>query len=90
LDELRLHVLLLTVSGLPWSMGGPLAVERAFAHVEDLEGHQDSRFRYHENARIQLHMMTRMLNIWQTRKLGDLVRAFNAQEHLECLVPASD
>jgi hypothetical protein len=79
LDELRLHVLLMTASGLAWSMGAPLAVERAFADIDDLVGHQDGRFRYHENARIQLHMMTRMLNLWQTRKLGDVVRAFNAR-----------
>lgn len=75
LDELRLHVLLMTVSGLAWSMGAPLAVERAFADIDDLVGHQDGRFRYHENARIQLHMMTRMLNVWQRRKLGDVIRA---------------
>jgi hypothetical protein len=78
LDELRLHALLMTASGLAWSMGAPIAVERAFAHIDDLESHQDSRFRYHENARIQLHMMTRLLNLWQTRKLGDVVRAFIA------------
>ena len=31
-------------------------------------------FRVHENARIQLHMMTKSLNVWQTRNLGDVVR----------------
>ncbi|MGX7681745.1 hypothetical protein ACSMXN_22925 [Jatrophihabitans sp. DSM 45814] len=78
LDELRLHVLLMTVSGLAWSMGAPIAVERAFDDIDGLEGHQDSRFRYHENARIQLHVMTRMLNVWQTRKLGEVVRGLDA------------
>jgi hypothetical protein len=77
LDELRLHVLLLTASGLAWSMGAPIAVERAFEDIDALDSDEDPRFRETENARIQLHMMTRMLNVWQTRKVGDLVRALN-------------
>jgi hypothetical protein len=79
LNELRLHVLLTTVPGFAWSMGAPVAMERAFEDMDALESHQDSRFRDHENARIQLHMMTRMLNVWQTRKLGDVIRVFNAR-----------
>ncbi|MCW2525943.1 MAG: hypothetical protein JWM76_803 [Pseudonocardiales bacterium] len=77
LDELRLHILLMTASGLAWTMGAPVAVERAFEHIDTLESHEDSRFRNHENARIQLHMMTRMLNVWQRRQLGDVIRALN-------------
>jgi hypothetical protein len=77
LDELRLHILLMSASGLGWSMGAPIAIERAFADIDALEGQQDTRFREHENARIQLHVLTRMLNVWQTRKLGDLIRTLD-------------
>lgn len=75
LDELRLHVLLIVVvSGVAYSMGAPIAIERDIADIDAVESHRDECFREHENARIQLHMMTKMLNVWQTRKLGDVVR----------------
>jgi hypothetical protein len=75
LEELRLHnLLIVVVSGAAYSMGAPIAVEREIEDIDALESYQDERFRDHENARIQLHMMTKMLNVWQTRRLGDLVR----------------
>ena len=75
LDEMRLHILLIVaVSGLTHSMGAPIAIERDIEDIDALEGYQDARFREHENARIQLHMMTKMLNVWRTRNLGDVVR----------------
>ena len=75
LDEMRLHILLIVaVSGLTHSMGAPIAIERDIEDIDALEGNQDDCFREHENARIQLHMMTKMLNVWRTRNLGDVVR----------------
>jgi hypothetical protein len=74
LDELRLHILLMSASGLAHSMGAPIAIPREIDDIAALEGYRDNRFAEAENARIQLHMMTRMLDVWQTRKLGDLVR----------------
>ena len=75
LDDMRLHALLITaVSGLAHSMGAPIAVQRDIQDIDAAESYQDVRFREHENARIQLHMMTKMLNVWQTRGLGDVVR----------------
>jgi hypothetical protein len=75
LDEMRLHTLLIVaVSGVAHSMGAPIAVQRDIAEIAAAESYQDACFREHENARIQLHMMTKMLNVWQTRRLGDLVR----------------
>jgi hypothetical protein len=75
LDELRLHnLLIVAVSGVAYSMGAPIAIERDIADIDAVESYQDDCFREHENARIQLHMMTKMLNMWQTRKLGDVVR----------------
>jgi hypothetical protein len=75
LDELRLHILLIVaVSGVAYSMGAPIAMERDIEDIDAVASYRDDCFRKHENARIQLHMMTKMLNVWQTRKLGDVVR----------------
>jgi hypothetical protein len=75
LDELRLHSLLIVaVSGVAHSMAAPIAIERDIEDIDAVESYQDDCFRQHENARIQLHMMTKMLNVWQTRKLGDVIR----------------
>jgi len=79
LDELRLHnLLIVAVSGISYSMGAPLAVEREIENIDTVESYRDDCFRRHENARIQLHMMTRMLNVWQTRKLGDVIRSLRS------------
>jgi hypothetical protein len=59
---------------MAYAMGAPIAMERDIEDIDAIESHQDDCFREHENARIQLHMMTKMLNVWQTRKLGDVVR----------------
>jgi hypothetical protein len=75
LDDMRLHnLLIVAVSGVAHSMGAPIAIGRDIHEVGALESYQDDCFREHENARIQLHMMTKMLNVWQTRRLGDVVR----------------
>jgi hypothetical protein len=75
LDELRLHnLLIVAVSGVAYSMGAPIAIERDIEDIDAVESYQHDCFREHENARIQLHMMTKMLNVWQTRRLGDVVR----------------
>jgi hypothetical protein len=75
LDELRLHnLLIVAVSGVAYSMGAPIAIERDIEDIDAVESYQDDCFREHANARIQLHMMTKMLNVWQTRRLGDVIR----------------
>ena len=75
LDELRLHILLIVaVSGVAYAMGAPIAIERDIEDIDAVESYQDECFSQHENARIQLHMMTKMLNVWQTRQLGDVIR----------------
>lgn len=74
--ELRQQVLLIVaVSGLSYAMGAPIAVERDIADIKSVKSYQDDCFKQFENARIQLHMMTKMLNLWQTRQLGDVIRA---------------
>ena len=56
-------------------MGAPIALPREIEDIGALESAQDSRLGEHENARIQLHMTTGLLNLWQTRTLGDVIRA---------------
>ncbi len=75
LDEMRLHnLLIVALSGVAYSMRAPIAIERDIEQIDAVESYRDDCFREHENARIQLHMMTKMLNVWQTRRLGDVVR----------------
>lgn len=75
LDELRLHVLLIVaISGVGYAMGAPVAIEREIGDIGAIQSARDGRFRECENARVQLHMMTKMLNVWQDRKLGDVIR----------------
>jgi hypothetical protein len=75
LEEFRLHILLIVaVSGVAYSMGAPIAIERDIANIDAIESYRDDAFRQNENARIQLHMTTKMLSAWQTRRLGDVVR----------------
>ncbi len=75
-QELKRHILLLlAVAGVSYFMSAPVAIEREIDDLDAVDSYRDARFQQHENARIQLHMMTKMLNVWQTRKLGDVVRA---------------
>jgi hypothetical protein len=75
LHELRTHILLLqAVAGVRYFMSAPVAIQREIPDLQGIESYRDERFARHENARIQLHMMSKMLNIWQTRQLGELVR----------------
>ena len=67
LEEMRLHIqLIVAVSGVAYSMGAPIAIERDIKDIDAIESHRDECFREHENARIQLHMMTKMLNVWKS------------------------
>jgi len=80
LAELRLHCLLiLVISGVAYAMGAPVAIERDIANIEMLEGYKDEVIRDNENARIQLHMMTKTLSVWQARRLGDVVRGLGSE-----------
>jgi hypothetical protein len=57
-----------------FAMGAPVAIRREIGDVGALTGRRDDLLRAHDNARVQLHMMTNLLENWQTFALGDLVR----------------
>lgn len=74
-EEVKRHILLqLAVAGLSFFMGAPVAIGREIPELDAVKSYRDECFQKHENARIQLHMMTKMLNVWQTRNLGEIVR----------------
>ncbi len=62
------------MSGVAYAMSAPLAIQKDIEAIDAVTGYRDQVFADHENARIQLHMMTKMLNVWQTRQLGDVIR----------------
>ena len=72
--ELKTHTLLVTaMMGLAYLMDAPAIIERDIADLDAASGPTDVRFREHEDARVQLHMLTMFLNQWQTRDLGALI-----------------
>lgn len=73
-DELRLHVLLTAVSSVGLSMAAPVAIAREIDDIDTITGPHDDAFRHRYNARVLLHMMTNLLENWQSLALGDLVR----------------
>jgi hypothetical protein len=76
LEDMRLHnLLIVAVSGVAYAMGAPVALQRDIADLDAVGSYRDDCFRVHENSRIQLHVMTKMLNVWQTRRLGDVIRS---------------
>ena len=78
--ELKRNILLiLAMSGVLYSMAASIAIERDIENIDAVESYRDACFQQHENARIQLHMMTKMLSVWQTEKLGDVIRQIMKQ-----------
>lgn len=76
LDELRLHVLLHSVVGaVAFGMGAPVALRREIDDLDSVTSYRDDCFLEHENSRIQLHGARKFLDLWQTYRLGDLVRS---------------
>src|SRR3546814_14253649 len=59
LDEMRLHnLLIVAASGIGYAMGAAIAIERDIADIDAIDSYREPRFCQHENARIQLQMMT--------------------------------
>jgi hypothetical protein len=58
--------------GLAWLMDAPALVQRACPDLAAIEGRRDARFKGNETARVQLHMLTTVLHLWESRRFGAL------------------
>jgi len=72
--ELKLHLLLfIAMMGLAWLMDAPALVQAQFADLSAIESPLDPRFAANETARVQLHMFTTVMNLWQRESFGALL-----------------
>ncbi len=73
---LKLHVHLFTaLMGLAYIMDAPPIIRSKIPDLEAARSHTDDRFINDEAARTQLHMITMLLNQWQTHRFGGLLGA---------------
>lgn len=73
-QELQMHLLLfVALMGLAWLMDAPALIERQIADLASVKDRFDTRFQSNEFARVQLQMMSNVLNLWQTRNFGKLL-----------------
>jgi hypothetical protein len=71
---LRRHVLLFAATmGLAWLMDAPALIRAQLPDLAGIESRFDPRFRANETARVQLHMLTTVLNLWQTHRFGRIL-----------------
>jgi hypothetical protein len=76
-DELKFHLLLfVAMMGLAWLMDAPALILAQIPELAAIESRLDPRFRSNETARVQLHMMTTVLNLWQTQDFGKILHQF--------------
>jgi hypothetical protein len=76
-DELRLHLHLATaMMGLAYIMDAPPIIRAQIPDLAAVRSRFDTRLKENENARVPLHMMTMLLNQWQTRDFGLVLDQF--------------
>jgi hypothetical protein len=76
-EELKFHLLLfIAMMGLAWLMDAPALVQAQIPGLAKIESRFDPRFKSNETARVQLHMMTTVLNLWQTESFGMILDRF--------------
>jgi hypothetical protein len=72
--QLKLHLHLFTaMMGLAYVMDAPPIIRARIPDLACAKSRFDSRFKADEGARTQLHMITMLLNQWQTHKFGQLL-----------------
>src|SRR5690606_21967625 len=71
LDELEFQLMLfVAMMGLAWLFDAPALIRAQIPQLAQIESRFDPRFAANETARVQLHMLTNVLNLWQTRDFG--------------------
>lgn len=73
-EELKTHLLMfVALMGLAWLMDAPALIQKQIPDLASIKDRFDVRFRSNETARVQLQMLTNVLNLWQTRDFGKLL-----------------
>lgn len=77
LDELEFQLMLfVAMMGLAWLFDAPALIRAQIPQLAQIESRFDPRFAANETARVQLHMLTNVLNLWQTRDFGRVLERF--------------
>ena len=71
--QLQLFVALM---GLAWLLDAPALIQAQIPNLSEIKDRLDPRFKANETARVQLHMMTTVLNLWQTHDFGGVLDRF--------------
>lgn len=73
-DELKTHLLLfVALMGLAWLMDAPALIQKQIPDLAAVRDRFDPAFRSNEMARVQLQMMSNVLNLWQKKNFGKLL-----------------
>ena len=74
LARLQDHVFLyIATMGMAWLLDAPPIIRAQLPDLAPAHDRFDIRFKQNEAARTQLHMLTNVLNLWQTRNFGQIL-----------------
>jgi hypothetical protein len=74
IEELTLHLhLYIMMMGLAWLLDAPARIQAQIPDLARVESRFDPRLAANEAARVQLHMLTTFLNLWDTQDFGSLL-----------------
>jgi hypothetical protein len=77
LPELKRHLFLVAaMMWLAWLIDAPVLIERQIPDLARIKDRYDPCFAASETARVQLHMFSVVLNLWQTRDFGAMLDGF--------------
>jgi hypothetical protein len=76
-QELKFHLLLfVAMMGLAWLLDAPALVQAQLPELAQIESRFDPRLTSNETARVQLHMLTTVMNLWESEDFGSLLERF--------------
>lgn len=74
LARLQDHMFLYVATmGMAWLLDAPPIIRAQLPDLAPVHDRFDIRFKQNEAARTQLHMLTNVLNLWQTRNFGQIL-----------------
>lgn len=73
-DVLKIHLFLfVALMGMAWLMDAPALIQKQVLDLEGVVDRLDPRIRSKEMSRVQLQMMSNVLNLWQTNSFGKIL-----------------